>query len=122
MRQPIHHSAATVGANGLFIESDGPEKPPVWLSAPFEVLAHTRDAQGSAWGKLLRWRDLDNRIHQWAMPVKALGGGRDELWRELLDGGLQIASSIANRNKLAEYLSSVRVDGRARRVSNRLAQ
>jgi putative DNA primase/helicase len=110
-----------MGASGLFIESDHPEKPPVWLSAPFEVLAHTRDAHGNAWGKLLRWRDLDNQVHEWAMPVKAFGGGRDEVWRELLDGGLQIASSIANRNKLAEYLSSVKVDGRARRVSDRLA-
>ena len=106
-----------MGGSGLFIEPDDPDKPPVWLSAPFEVLAHTRDAEGNAWGKLLRWRDLDNRMHEWAMPVKALGGGRDEVWRELLDGGLQIASSIASRNKLAEYLSSVRVDGRARAVS-----
>jgi uncharacterized protein (DUF927 family) len=103
--------------DGLFFDSDDDEKPSIWLSAPFEVLAHTRDAHGYAWGKLLRWRDLDNRMHEWAMPVKALGGGREEVWRELLDGGLQIASSIPSRNKLAEYLSSVRVSGRARAVS-----
>jgi putative DNA primase/helicase len=106
-----------MGANGLFIESDDPEKPSVRLSAPFEVLAHTRDAHGNAWGKLLRWRDLDHRVHEWAMPVKALGGGREEVWRELLDGGLQVASSMASRNKLAEYLSSVKVSGRARAVT-----
>ena len=46
-------------------------------------------------------------MHEWAMPVKALGGTREEVWRELTDGGLQIASSTANRNKLAEYLSAV---------------
>jgi uncharacterized protein (DUF927 family) len=106
-----------MGGHGLFLEPDESEKPVVWLSAAFEVLAHTRDAQGNAWGKLLRWRDLDGRTHEWAMPLKALGGGRDEVWRELLDGGLQIASSMQSRNKLAEYLSSVRVDGRARAVT-----
>jgi putative DNA primase/helicase len=104
-------------AKGLFLEQHESEKPELWLSAPFEVLAHTRDAEGYAWGKLLRWRDLDGRLHEWAMPVKALGGGREEVWRELLDGGLQIASSIASRNRLAEYLSAVQVRGRARAVS-----
>jgi putative DNA primase/helicase len=106
-----------MGASGLFLELEESEKPAVWLSAAFEVLAHTRDAQGNAWGKLLRWRDPDDRIHEWSMPLKALGGGREEVWRELLDGGLQIASSMQSRSKLAEYLSSVRVSGRARAVS-----
>jgi putative DNA primase/helicase len=116
--EPVYTSFGSyhMGANGLFIESDDHEKPSIWLSAPFEVLAHTRDAHGNGWGKLLRWRDPDNRMHEWPMLVKALGGGREELWRELLDGGLQIASSMASRNKLAEYLSSVKVSGRARAV------
>jgi putative DNA primase/helicase len=106
-----------MGPRGLLFGPDEPEKPPIWLSAPFEVLAHTRDARGYAWGKLLRWRDLDEITHQWAMPARALGGGREEVWRELLDAGLQIASSAASRNRLAEYLSAVRVSGRARAVS-----
>jgi putative DNA primase/helicase len=102
---------------GLFWASDDPKTEPIWLSEPFEVLAHTRDATGYAWGKLLRWRDLDARFHEWAMPVKALGGARDEVWRELLDGGLQISASSASRNKLAGYLSAVAVEKRARAVS-----
>jgi uncharacterized protein (DUF927 family) len=106
-----------MGKGGLFFDPDDNEKPSIWLSAPFEVLAHTRDAQGYAWGKLLRWQDLDGRVHEWSMPVKALGGGREEVWRELLDAGLQIASAISSRNKLADYLSTVQVTGRARAVS-----
>jgi uncharacterized protein (DUF927 family) len=119
MAEPAYASFGSyrMGEDGLFFDPDDDEKPSIWLSAPFEVLAHTRDAHGFAWGKLLRWRDLDNRMHEWAMPSKALGGGREEVWRELLDGGLQIASSMPSRNKLAEYLSSVRVSGRARAVS-----
>jgi putative DNA primase/helicase len=103
--------------NGLFLKSDDAEKPDLWLSSPFEVLAHTRDIEGTSWGKLLRWRDLDGREHEWAMPVRALGGTREEVWRQLLDGGLQIASSMSARNRLADYLSGVSVGGRVRAVA-----
>jgi hypothetical protein len=50
--------------NGLWYDV-GDDKP-LWLSAPFEVLAHTRDAQGNAWGKLLRWHDLVRRFQNCA--------------------------------------------------------
>jgi putative DNA primase/helicase len=95
----------------------GENKPPIWLSSPFEVLAHTRDAWGYAWGTLLRWHDSDGRGHEWPMPAKALGGNRDEVWRALLDGGLRIAAASQNRNLLAGYLSAVHVDRRARAVA-----
>jgi uncharacterized protein (DUF927 family) len=50
------------------------------------------------------------------MPAAVLGGDRGELWRELLGGGLSIASSQSCRNKLADFLSGVRVEKRARAV------
>ena len=106
-----------MSAEGLHWAPDDKDKSTIWLSSPFEVLAHTRDAGGYAWGTLLRWHDADGRVHEWAMPAKALGGNRDEVWRTLLDGGLRIASSASNHNLLAGYLSAVRVDCRARAVS-----
>jgi uncharacterized protein (DUF927 family) len=102
---------------GLYIERDDPDQPMIWLSASFEVLAQTRDVHGCAWGLLLRWRDPDNRVHEYAMPMRALGGSREEIWRELLDQGLRITPSQGGRNKLAEYLSTIHVDNRARAVS-----
>jgi hypothetical protein len=102
---------------GLWLEADDPDKPNVWLAAPFEVVVQTRDADSHSWGKLLRWRDADERVHEWAMPLKTLGGSREELWRELLDGGLRIASSTASRGRLADYLSAVQPAGRARAIS-----
>jgi putative DNA primase/helicase len=67
---------------GLFYDRGDQEKdkPPIWLSRPFEVLALTRDPNSSGWGLLLRWIDPDGQVHEWAMPSEALGGGRDEIW------------------------------------------
>jgi Domain of unknown function (DUF927) len=92
------------------------EEKRTWLASAFEVLAQTRDTASQAWGKLLRWRDPDRHVHEWAMPTAMLGGDRRDLSRELLGGGLDIASSQSARNKLGDYLASVRVSDRARAV------
>ena len=104
-------------AEGLFYQSEREDASPLWLSAPFEVLAQTRDEYGSDWGLLLRWYDPDGRRHEWAMPREVLAGRGDELWRNLLRNGFTVASSTASRNKLADYLGSVRVETRARSVT-----
>jgi uncharacterized protein (DUF927 family) len=111
----ISFSSYRMSASGLYVADA--EESLCWLSDPFEVLAQTRDTHGSAWGLLLRWRDPDNRLHEWAMPWRALGGAREEVWRELLDEGLSITPSTRNRNRLAEYLSTARVKSRARAVA-----
>jgi hypothetical protein len=103
-------------AQGLYWDP-GEEKAPTWLSPYFDVLAHTRDVYGGQWGLLLSWRDLDHRVHEWAMPLAALGGGREEIWRALLAGGLRITPTPAGREKLAQYLSTVKVQGRALAVA-----
>src|SRR6266446_4954990 len=102
---------------GLFWVDPQDEKPDLFLASAFEVLAQTRDSRGSDWGLLLRWRDPDGRMHEWAMPREVLGGRGDELWRNLLRDGLTIASSTASRNKLADYRGSVQVEARARSVT-----
>jgi len=98
---------------GLFYDRGDKDKESTWLSRPFEVLALTRDPNSSGWGLLLRWTDPDGQVHEWAMPSEALGGGRDEIWRSLLRGGLKIAPSTENRGLLAAYLSQVEPEGRA---------
>lgn len=98
---------------GLYYHVPGKkDAPPIWLSGPFEVLAQTRDPHSSQWGLLLRWSDPDGRVHEWAMPKEALGGGRDEIWRALLREGLDIKMSTANQY-LSAYLAQVRPAGRA---------
>jgi uncharacterized protein (DUF927 family) len=101
---------------GLYWDSGDPDKPPLWLSPPFKVIAQTRNGAGEGWGLLLQWYDPDNKLHEYAMPHKALGGGPEEIWRTLLDGGLAITSTRSGREKLAHYLSTVKSSVRARGV------
>jgi hypothetical protein len=41
----------------------------VLVAGPFEVLAETRDGDGTSWGLLLLWSDNDGRAHQLALPA-----------------------------------------------------
>jgi uncharacterized protein (DUF927 family) len=100
--------------HGLYWDSGDPDKPPVWLAPPFEIVAQTRNGEDKGWGLLLRWYDPDNKAHEWAMPHAALGGGAEEIWRTMLDGGVAIASTRGAREKLAHYLSTAKSTVRAR--------
>jgi uncharacterized protein (DUF927 family) len=101
---------------GLYWHAGEDDKPAIWLSPPFEIVAHTRNPEGKDWGLLLRWYDLDNVIHEWAMPYSALGGRPEEIWRVMLAGGLRITSIRGGREKLAHYLSTAKTSLRARGV------
>ncbi len=83
------------------------------LSDAFDVLATTRDEGGEGWGLLLEWRDKDGNPHRWAMPQRWLASEQSSVWGALLDGGLFVASAAGARNRLADFLSKVEVDGRA---------
>ncbi|HEX9535841.1 MAG TPA: DUF927 domain-containing protein [Stellaceae bacterium] len=102
--------------HGLYWNSPDEDKS-TWLSPPFEIVAHTRNADGKDWGLLLRWYDLDNVMHEWAMPYAALGGSAEEIWRTMLAGGLAITSTRGGREKLAHYLSTAKSTVRARGVA-----
>jgi putative DNA primase/helicase len=102
---------------GLYWISAEDDKPPTWLSPPFEIVAQTRNAEGRDWGLLLRWFDPDGVMHEWAMPHAALGGRADEIWQTMLGGGLTISSTRGGREKLAHYLSTATSSVRARAVA-----
>jgi putative DNA primase/helicase len=100
---------------GLFWRPGG-DKPPMWLSASFEVLGETRDAHGAEWGFWLRWQDDDRVWHEWFLPWALLNGGRHEIWRELADGGLRVTTWPQARDRLAHYLATRRRERRIRTV------
>lgn len=102
----------------IFVGNDkeGNQLPPRWICSPIKVVAKTRDAKNGEWGRLLKWRDDDGVIHQWAMPLALLQGDASEIRRELARLGLTISPSRSARELLASYLQVVPVEARARCV------
>jgi putative DNA primase/helicase len=103
--------------SGLYWRSPDGDGDDVFLAGPFQILAETRDVDGSNWGLLLQWEDRDSRTKIWAMPKALLAGDGIDVRRALLDRGLAIASGTKPRNLLSNYLVSQRSDNRARAVA-----
>jgi hypothetical protein len=83
------------------VENDGSShKQPVWVCSPLQIVANTRDGQGSEWGRLLVWADRDGREHRWAMPMGLLASDGADLRRYLLSEGMTITNN-ANVASLA---------------------
>lgn len=89
---------------------------PVWISAPFEVIAETRDESGTGWGLLISWLDRDKRYHQWSLPKKLVHSTGKEIVSELEDSGLNCA--ISQNHLLKQFISAVHTKTRLRCVTN----
>lgn len=111
-----HQSRADMGApppgdfvqnhKGLYYHSKDDSAEPFWVCSPIIVAAHTRDELGESWGRLLEIKDVENRIHKWAMPMRMLAtDGRDYLG-VLLDMGLLLSPSKSARGLLNYYIQT----------------
>lgn len=75
------------------------------LCAPLHVEAITRnESQSGDYGRLLRFRNADNRWLTWAMPNELLAGRPDSILAVLLSMGLDI--DYKRRNQVCEYIAS----------------
>ncbi len=79
---------------------NGGEQRWVRVCSRLDLEAHTRNAAGNNWGKLLKWRDHEGRVHRWAMPMHLLSRQGVGPIPVLLSGGLTIESDA----RLLEYV------------------
>lgn len=108
-----------VSGRGVFFtgkDSEGNDKPPVWVMSEVRVLAKTRDAKSSEWGRLLEWRDSDGMRHQWALPLEMLQGDGLSVRQELARHGLHITPAKHGRDLVSAYIQVWPVEARARCV------
>jgi len=82
-----------------------------WITLrPCEVTALSRDESNNNWGVLVWWIDLDDMVHEIAIPKRLFHSHGSELAQTLADGGLQI---IPGREKaLLRYLAAFNVDNK----------
>ena len=77
-----------------------------FVCSRLEVLGQTRDANGSSWGRQLRWTDPDGNEHRWAMPMAILAGEGIELRQRLMNEGLIISPLKNSRERLQMYIQT----------------
>jgi putative DNA primase/helicase len=87
------------------------------VAGPFEVMAETRDGEGTSWGVLLGWNDHDGRFHKQALARSTLAGDGTDARRVLLDGGPFLSPNRKARDRLNSFLGMVRSPNRARATS-----
>jgi uncharacterized protein (DUF927 family) len=88
----------------------------IWICSWLVIKALTRDSDGINWGRVLEFKDADQVIHRWTMPMELLGGNGDELAKELFRLGLRISPGVQVRKLLVQYITNYETDDRARCV------
>jgi putative DNA primase/helicase len=76
------------------------------LCTRLEVAAITRSTSKENWGRLLRFWDSDDNLHQWAMPMTLLAGEGAVYRERLLSSGLIIESGKSINHLLHKYILS----------------
>ncbi|WP_130537650.1 DUF927 domain-containing protein [Thiomicrorhabdus indica] len=102
----------TFGESGLtYTDPNNENASPIWICSKLDVSAMTRDHHGENWGRVLEFRDKENRAKRWVMPMKLLAGRGDVLHSTLLSMGLSISNSQRAKSLLAQYIQACEGDG-----------
>jgi uncharacterized protein (DUF927 family) len=76
------------------------------ICSRMDVIAVTHDEHGNGWGRVLRFKDLVGRLHEWAMPMSLAAGDGAEIRAELLDQGLNIEPFRQSGTRVIQYITS----------------
>ena len=87
-------------------DTNGDDKPPVWLCDPVEVTAITRDESDNGYGYLIEFNNRDGNHRVWAAPSSLFGGDSSEWAAKLRDMGLRMATGPRARNLVGQYIDS----------------
>lgn len=91
--------------------------PPIFICSRLEIFARTRDSNNENHGRLLEFKDDDNILHQWPMPMQLLAGDGTRYREVLLDMGLSIAPGSKARQLLTTYIQVSKPKSRVRCVT-----
>ncbi|MCE3232430.1 MAG: primase 2 (PriCT-2) family [Rickettsiaceae bacterium] len=103
----------TLNEKGLYYDTGKDDAILEWICSPIHVVSYTRDSSNENWGRLTKFKDLDGHTHECAIPMELLSGDCSELYGLLLSLGLRLTTKKTARNKLTEYLQSIKLDKRA---------
>lgn len=85
-------------------EGEQAEPKEIFVCSWLLPVALVRDAKQEGWGMLVQFRDHDNHLHTWIMPMKLLKAGAEDIRASLLDMGLTIATSYKAKALLMDFI------------------
>ncbi len=80
------------------------------VCSPLKIVAETQTERGEHYGRLAEWRDSQNRLHRWAMPIEFLHSTGSRLAEYFASNGLEIMPSRKHHEKLAFYIATAQAD------------
>lgn len=80
------------------------------VCSPLKIVAETQTERGDHYGRLAEWRDSQNRLHRWAMPIEFLHSTGSRLAEYFASNGLEIMPSRKHHEKLAFYIATAPTD------------
>ena len=84
------------------------------VSGPIWVSALSRQANGTGWGRIVKWIDGDQRLHERSIPAARLHEVGPQLAQELANEGLEI--SHGQERRLSQYLADFHPEKRCTSV------
>jgi putative DNA primase/helicase len=108
-----HYVQKNDGLYFMGVDNEGSFLQPVWVCTPLQVLAKTRDRNGSDWGRLLSWSDSDGGQHEWACPSELLVGDKQEFMRRIARDGVELSTHPKTAQRLVAYITTEQIETRA---------
>lgn len=79
---------------------------PTFICSKLEVVAYIRDDKNENYGKLLVFKDPEQQIHEWPMPMELIAGDGTKYRAALLNRGLEISMNRRAQSLLSIYLAT----------------
>lgn len=67
-------------------------------------VALVRDTRQEGWGMLVQFRDHDQHLHSWIMPMKMLKAGAEDIRAAFFDMGLTFGTSYKNKGLFMDFV------------------
>lgn len=83
---------------------------PVKIASAIEIVARTRNGNQGNWGCLIRWKDQDRHLHEWAVPMELFSGNGEAVRQHLLHNGCYVTPFDKYRPLLNVYLQTTEPD------------
>jgi hypothetical protein len=96
-----------VTPEGIYISvKRGKESESILVCSPLEVIAVSRSEKADAWGRYVRFSDLDGAVHVIPISMASLATDSAAVLSQLLKAGLQIGHRRDVKDALLDFIST----------------